>query len=207
MLAPWKKSYDQPRRHIKKQKHYFANKVLSSQSSGFSSSHVWMLELDYKERIECQRSNAFKLWCWRRLWDLEIKAIQPVHPKGNRFWIFTGRTDAEADSPIFWSPDAVTQLKKLWCWERLEAEGEEDNRGWDSWMVSPTQWTWVWINSGSWWWTGRPEVLQSIGSQRVRKDWVTILKWTELFTVSVLRLYSIWFLGLKVSRSMYNLEF
>ena len=106
MLAPWRKSYDQPRRHIKKQKHYFANKVLSSQSSGLSSSHVWMLELDYKNRIECWRNNAFELWCWIRLWDLEIKEIQPVHPKGNQFWIFTGRTDAEADSPIFWSPDA-----------------------------------------------------------------------------------------------------
>ena len=66
-----------------------------------------------------------------------------------------------------------------WCWERLKAGGEGDDRGWDGWMASPTQWTWVWVNSGSWWWTGRPGVLQSMGSQRVGHDWVTELNWTE----------------------------
>ena len=67
-----------------------------------------------------------------------------------------------------------------WCWERLKAGGEGDDRGWDGWMASPTQWTWVWVNSGSWWWTGRPGMLQSMGSQRVRHDWATELNWTEL---------------------------
>ena len=76
---------------------------------------------------------------------------------------------------------AVSQIhwKRLWCWEGLGAKGERDNRGWDGWMASPTQWTWVWVNSGSWWWTGRPGVLRSMGLQRVRHDWATELNWTE----------------------------
>ena len=74
----------------------------------------------------------------------------------------------------------LTHLKRPWCWERLRAGAEGDDRGWDGWMVSPTQWTWVWVNSGSWWWTGRPGVLQSMGSQRVRHDWATELNWNQL---------------------------
>ena len=70
-----------------------------------------------------------------------------------------------------------THLKRPWCWERLKVGGEGDGRGWDGWMVSPTQWIWVWINSRSWWWTGRPSVLWSMGLQRVRHDWVTELNW------------------------------
>ena len=66
-----------------------------------------------------------------------------------------------------------------WCWERLKVGGEGDDRGWDGWMASPTQWTWVWVNSRSWWWTGRPGVLKSMGSQRVGHDWATELNWTE----------------------------
>ena len=73
----------------------------------------------------------------------------------------------------------LTHLKRPWCWERLEAGGEGDNRGWDSWIASSTQWTWVWINSGSWWWTRRPGVLQSMGSQRVGHDWATELNWID----------------------------
>ena len=107
MLTPWKKSYDQPRQHIKKQRHYFAKKGLSSQNNGFSSSHVWMWELDYKESWEP------KNWCfWTVVLEktlespLDCKEFQPVHPKGNQSWIFTGRTDAEAETPILWPPDA-----------------------------------------------------------------------------------------------------
>ena len=111
MLAPWKKTYDQPRQHIKKQRHYFTNKGLSSQSYGFSSSHVWMWELDYKE------SWALKNWCFwtvvlektlESLWD--CKEFQPVHPKGNQSWIFIGMTDAEAETPILWPPDVKNLL-------------------------------------------------------------------------------------------------
>ena len=74
----------------------------------------------------------------------------------------------------------VDSWKRLWCWEGLGAGGEGDDGGWDGWMASPTRWTWVWVNSGSWWWTGRPGVLQFMGSQRVGEDWVTELNWTEL---------------------------
>ena len=110
-LAPWKKSYDQPRQHIKKQRHYFTNKGLSSQSNGFSSSHVWMWELDYKE------SWVQKNWCLQTVMlaktlesPLDCKKIQPVHPKGNQSWMFIGRTDAEAKTPILWLPDVKNWL-------------------------------------------------------------------------------------------------
>ena len=111
MLAPWKKSYDQSRQHIENQRHYFANKSLSSQIHGFSSSHVWMWELDYKE------SWALKNWCfWPVVLEktlespLDCKEIQSVHPIGNQSWIFIGRTDAEADAPTLWPPDAKNWL-------------------------------------------------------------------------------------------------
>ena len=76
--------------------------------------------------------------------------------------------------------EELTHLKRPWCWERLKAGGEGDNRGWDGWMASPTQWTWGWVDSGSWWWTGRPCVLQFMGSQRVGHDWATELNWRSL---------------------------
>ena len=111
---------------------------------------------------------------------LDCKEIQPVHPKGDQSWVFIGGTDVEAETPILWPPDAgLTHLKRPWCWERLKARGEGDDRRWDRWMASPTQWTWVWVDSGSWWWTGRPGVLQSMGLQRVEHDWETALNWTE----------------------------
>ena len=110
-------------------------------------------------------------------WDIVIHQVlivySPVHPKGNQCWIFTGRTDAEAETPILWPPDC----KRAWCWERLKVGREGDDRGWDGRMASPTWWIWVWVNCGSWWWTGRPSVLQSMGSQRVGHDWATELNW------------------------------
>ena len=111
MLTPWKESYDQPRQHINKQRHYFANKGPSRQGYGFSSGHAWMWELDYKE------SWALKNWCfWSMVLEktlespLDCKEIQPVHPKGDQSWIFIGRTDAEAETPILWPPDANSWL-------------------------------------------------------------------------------------------------
>ena len=111
MLAPWKKSYDQPRQHIKKQRHYFVNKGPSSQGYGFSSSHVWIWELDYK------KSWVLKNWCfWTVVLEktlespLDCKEIQPVHPKGDQSWVFIGRTDVEAEIPILWLPDAKSWL-------------------------------------------------------------------------------------------------
>ena len=111
MLAPWRKSYGQPRQHIKRQRHSYANKGPSSQSYGFSSSDVWMWELDYKE------SWALKNWCfWTVVFEktleslLDCKEIQPVCPKGNQSWILVGRTDAEAETPVLWPPDAKNWL-------------------------------------------------------------------------------------------------
>ena len=101
---------------------------------------------------------------------LDCREIKSVHPKGNQSWIFIGRSDAKAETATLWPPEV--KKKRPWCWERLKV-GEGDDRGWDGWIVSPTQWTWVWVNSGSWWWTERPGMLQSMGSQRVGHNWAT----------------------------------
>ena len=111
---------------------------------------------------------------------LNCEEIQAAHPKGNQSWIFIGRTDVEAKNLILGLlVKKLTHWKRPWCWERLRAGKEGDNRGWDGWMASRTQWTWVWVNSRSWWWTGKPGMLQSMGLQRVRHDWVTELNWTN----------------------------
>ena len=109
-LTPWKKSHDQPRQHIKKQRHYLADKGPYSQSYGFSSSHVWMWELDYKD------SWVQKNWCfWTVVLEktlessLDCKEIQPVHPNGDQSWVFTGRTDVEAKTPILGPPDVKSR--------------------------------------------------------------------------------------------------
>ena len=175
--APWKKSHDKPRHHVKKQRHYFANKGLSGQSYGFSSSHVWMWELVYKE------SWGPKNWCFRTVVlektlesSLDCKEIQPVHPKGNQSWMLIGRTDAEAETPKLWPPDVKNWLTvKEQCWERLKAGGEGDKRGWDGWMALLTQWTGVWVSSGSWWWTGKAGMLQSMGC--TESDMTEQLNW------------------------------
>ena len=144
---------------------------------GFSSSHIWIWELDHKEGW------VPKNWCfWIVVLEktlespLDCEEIQPIHSKGDQSWDFFGRNDAKAEtSTLATSCEELTHWKILWCWEGLWAGGEGDDRGWDGWMVSPTQWMWVWVNSGSWWWTGRPGVLRFMGSQRVRHDWVTEL--------------------------------
>ena len=109
---------------------------------------------------------------------LDCKEIQPVHPKGDQSWVFIGRTDAEAET-LATSCEEWTHWKRPWCWEGFGAGGEGDDRGWDGWMASPTQWAWVWVNSGSLWWTGRPDVLWFMGSQRFGHDWATELNWTD----------------------------
>ena len=158
---------------LKKQRHHFALKSLSSQSYGCFSSHVWMWELDDKE------SWALKNWCfWTVVSEktlespLDCKEIQPVHPKGDQSWVFIGRTDVEAETPILWSPDV-----KSWLigknpdagkdWKQEEKRTTEDEVvGWYHWLNG---------HQFEWWWTRRPGMLQSMGSQRVRQDWVTEL--------------------------------
>ena len=101
---------------------------------------------------------------------------------GLQLFVFIGRTDVEAETPILCPPHAKSWfIGKDWCWEGLGAWGEGDDRGWDGWMASLTWWTWVWVNSGSWWWTGRPGVLRYMGLQGIGRDWVTELNWTEQY--------------------------
>ena len=110
-------------------------------------------------------------------WEsLGCKEIQPLHSEGDQTWDFSGRNDAKAEAPVLWPPHA-----KSWLigkdWEGLGAGEEGDDRGWDGWMASLTQWKWIWVNSGSWWWTGRPGVLRFTGLQRVGHNWATELNW------------------------------
>ena len=143
-----------------------------------------MWELDHKE------SWVPKNWCFRTVVlekipesPLDCKEIQPVRPKGNQSWIFIGSTDSLKDWCWRWSSNTLatwckepTHWKRLWWWERLRAGGERDDRGWDGWMASLNQLTWIWASSGRYWWTGKPDMLQFMGLQRVRHDW-TELNW------------------------------
>ena len=127
-----------------------------------------------------QRIDAFELWCWRRLlrvpWTARrsnksiLKEISPEYSLEG--WML------KLNRLATWCEE-LTYLKRPWCWERLRAGGDAEDRGWDGWMASPTWWTWVWVNSGSWWWTGRPGVLWFLGLQRVGHDWATELNWTK----------------------------
>ena len=175
-LAPWKKSYDQSEQHIKKQRHYFANKGPSSQGYGFSSGHVWMWELDYTESWVPKNWYFWTVVLEKTLESpLDCKEIQPVHPKGDQSWVFIWKDwcwSWNSNTSATWCKE-LTHLKRPWCWERLKTGGEGDIRGWDGWMASPTQWTWVWVNSGSWWW-------RRAAVHGVAKSWTQVSDWTEL---------------------------
>ena len=135
------------------------------------------------KKAEGQRIDATELWWWRRLlrvpWTARrsnqsiLKEISPGCSLEGLSWRWNSNSLATS-----W--EELTHWKRLWCWEGLGAGEEGDDRGWDGWMASPTRWTWVWVDSGGWWWTGRPGVLQSTGSQRVGHDWATEVNWTEL---------------------------
>ena len=143
------------------------------------------LRVGYKESW-VPKFDAFELWCWRRLlwvcWTAKrsnqstLKEISPeCSLEGLMLKLklqYFGHLIRGADD-----------LKRPWCWERLRAGGKGDNREWDDWMASLTRWTWVWVNSGSWWWTGRPDVLQYLWLQRVGHDWATELNWTDTYPV------------------------
>ena len=173
-----RKAMTNPDSILKKQRHHFAKKGPYSQSYGFSSSHVWMWELDYKE------SWVPKNW---RFWivvlektlesPLDCKEIKPVHlKKKNQSWIITGNIDAEAETPTICTPDGKNWLigkdpdiRKDW---RQEEKGKT---GWNGWMASPSRWTWAWVSSGSWWWIGKLGMLQSMALQRDQHYWRTEL--------------------------------
>ena len=136
------------------------------------------------KKPERRKIDAIELWCWRRLlrvpWTARrsnqsiLKEISPgISLEGMMLKLklqYIGHLMRRVDS-----------LKRLWCWEGLGAGGEGDDRGWEGWMASPTQCMWIWVNSGSWWWTGRPGVLQFMGSQRVGHNWVTELNWLKVY--------------------------
>ena len=135
------------------------------------------------KKAESWRIDAFELWCWRRLlsvpWtarrsnqSILRKSVLNIHWK-DWCWSWSSNTLAT------WCKNWLIR-KRPWCWERLKAGGEGDHRGWGGWMASPTQWTWVWVSSGSWWWTGKPGMLQSMGLQR--QDCATELNWLPQFT-------------------------
>ena len=130
------------------------------------------------KKAERRRIDAFELWCWRRLlrvpWTARrsnqsiLKEINPgISLEGMML-----KLKLQYFGHLMWRVDS---LERLWCWERLGAGGEGDDPGWDGWMASRTRWTWVWVNSRSWWWTGRPGVLWFMGLQRVGHDWATEL--------------------------------
>ena len=132
------------------------------------------------KKAECWRIDAFELWCWRRLLSIPwtarrsnpsiLKEISPgISLEGMMLKLKLQYFGT--------SCEVLTHWKGLWCWEWLGAGGEGDDRAWDGWMASLTQWTWAWVNSGSWWWTGRPGMLRLMGSQKVRHDWASELNW------------------------------
>ena len=154
----------------------------SSQGYSFSSGHVWMWELD------CEEDWVPKNWCFwsvvlektlespwtaRRSNQSILKEISP----GISLEAIMVKLKLQYFGHLMWRVDS---LERLWCWDGFGAGGEGDDRGWDGWMASLIRWMWVWVYSGSWWWTGRPGMLQFIGSQRVRQDWVTEMNWSEL---------------------------
>ena len=129
------------------------------------------------KKAECQRIGGFELWCWRRLlrvpWTAR-RSNQSILKEISPDWCWSWNSNT-----LTTCCRELTHLKRPWCWERLRAGGEGDDRGWDDWMASLTQWTWVWVDSRSWWWTGRPGVQWFMGLQRVGHDWATELKWIE----------------------------
>ena len=128
------------------------------------------------KKAEHWKIDAFDLWCWRRLlrvpWTAR-KSNQAILKEISPGCSLEGLM-LKLKTPVLRPPHAKS-WKRPWCWERLGAGGEGDDRGWDGWMASPTWWTWVWVDSGNWWWTGRPGVLRFMGSQRVGQDWATEL--------------------------------
>ena len=132
------------------------------------------------KKAACQRIDAFKLWCWRRLLRVPWTArrsnqsiLKEISPEYSLEGLIL-KLKLQYFGHVMWE---LTHWKRPWCWERLKAGGEGKDRGWDGWMASSTWWTWVWVSSGSWWWTAKPGMLQSMESQRVRHDWATELNW------------------------------
>ena len=168
---------------ILKSRDYFAKKVLLVGGIVFPvvmfGCESWTVK-----KAECQKIDAFELWCWRRLlrvpWTVRrskqsiLKEISPEYSLEGLML----KLKLQYFGHLMQRTDSFEKTLRPWCWERYRA-GEGNDRGWDGWMTSLTQWTWVWVNFGSWWWIGRPGVLQSMRSQRVGHNWATELNWAE----------------------------
>ena len=135
------------------------------------------------KKAKCWKIDAFELWCWRRLFRVpwtgrrsNQSTLKEISPGCS----LEGLMLKWNSSTLATSCEELIHWKRPWCWEGLGAGGEGDDRGWDGWMASPSRWAWVWVNSGSWWWTGKPGMLRFMGSQRVGHDWVTELNWLKL---------------------------
>ena len=170
MLASWKKSYVKPRQCFKRQRHHFANKGPSSQSNGFPAV-VYGCESWTIKKVELWRIDTFKLWCWRRLLRVPWIARRYNQSILNIYWKDWCWSCSSNTLATWW--EELTHLERPWCWEKLRTRREEGDRGRDCWMVSLTQWTWVWANLGRQWWTEKPSMLQSMGLQIVRHELAT----------------------------------
>ena len=182
-LGPLKKSCDKPRQHIKKQRHYFVNKGRSSQSYGSSGSHVWMWELDLKE------SWILKNWCfWTVVLEKTLESLGLQGDQMSQSWrkavlnihwkVWCWNWSSQYFRHLMWRTDSLGKPWMLGKTEGGRRRGQQRMRWLDG--ITDSR-TWVWASFGSWWWTGRPGVLQSVGSQRVRHDWVTELNWVVLY--------------------------
>ena len=187
MLIPWKESYDQPRQHIQKQRHYFANQGLSSQGYDFSSSHVWMWELD------CEESWAPKNWCfWTVVLEktlespLDFKKIQPVHSKGDQSWVFFGRNDAKAETPVLWPPHG-----KSWILGKDSDAGRDwlqEEKGTTRWLDGITNSMDMSLNEL--WELVMDREVSHAAIHGVAKSWTLLRDWTELNFTFIKRLFT-----------------
>ena len=182
MLALWKKSCDKPRQHIKSRDITLLTKVHLVKGMVFPVV-MYGCESRTIKKAECQRIDAFELWCWKRLLRVPWTArrsnqsiLKESSPECWKDWCWSWN----ANTLTTWYEELthlkeLTHVKRPWCWERLKVGGEGDDRGWGGWIALPTQWTWIWVSSRRWWWTGRPGMLQSTELQRVGHDWATEL--------------------------------
>ena len=166
------RSYDQPRQHVKKQRHYLPTKVHLGKAMVFPVV-IYGCESWTIKKAECRRIDAFELWCWRRLLGVPWTAR-----RSNQSILKEISPEYSLEGLML---KHLTHFKRPWWWERFKVGGDGDNRGWDGWMASSTQWAWVWVNSRSWWWIGSPGMLQSMELQRIGHNWATELNWILVY--------------------------
>ena len=159
------------------------------------------------KEAESRRTDAFELWCWRRLlrvpWTAR-RSNQSILKEISPEYSLEGLMLKLKLEYLATSWEELTHWKRPWCWEGLGAGGEGDDRGWDGWMASPTQWTWVWVSYGSWWWTEKPGMLQSMGLQRVGHDWMMELNWSLFSKCPLLLLLLSHFSGVRLCATPWN---